>query len=92
MYVQRNIEARSRKHYCCGKDVNVKYFSVCVCGGGGWCTYPGSCLCLCSFTYIARNAHTPYFLQPLSPLNFSTLSHTRHDYWKKNLLKTKWLF
>ena len=30
MYVQHNIEARSRKHYCCGKEVNVKYFCVCV--------------------------------------------------------------
>ena len=29
MYVQRNIEARSRNHCCCGKAVSIPY-SVCV--------------------------------------------------------------
>jgi len=36
MYIQRNIEALSRKHFCCGKVVSFKHFEcmfvyVCVC-------------------------------------------------------------
>ena len=33
MYVQRNNEARSGNHCCCGKAVSITYFCVCV---GGW--------------------------------------------------------
>jgi hypothetical protein len=34
MYIQRNIEALSRNHFCCGKAVSVKHSDcmfVCVC-------------------------------------------------------------
>jgi hypothetical protein len=30
MYVQRNIEARSRNHCCSGKDISIKRYECCV--------------------------------------------------------------
>jgi hypothetical protein len=35
MYVKRSIEARSRNHFYHRKPINITYFSVCVCVGGG---------------------------------------------------------
>jgi hypothetical protein len=62
MCVQRNIEARSRNHYCRGKAVSITYLCLCVCGGGG---VPGRvgvymCVRVCSIAYPARNAYAPY--------------------------------
>jgi hypothetical protein len=31
IYVQRNIEARSRNHICCGNAISIIYWSVCAC-------------------------------------------------------------
>jgi len=41
--------------------------------------------CICSLTYPARNAHSPYcHLWPAPLCNiFSTLSHKRHDFFFK---------
>jgi hypothetical protein len=44
MYVKRNVEARSRNHYCLGKAIRI--------------TYP-ECVFVALF-YPARNAHAPY--------------------------------
>jgi len=52
MYVECNIEVRSRNHCCCGKAISIKLLhvlSVCVC----------VCVCVC---YTVCKAHAPYYV------------------------------
>jgi hypothetical protein len=77
MYVWRHIKARSRNHFCRGKEVSIIYFCVCVCGAGA---REFDCVCVrvwmgvhgrgrvlqaCSLTNQARNAPPYYHLRPL---------------------------
>jgi cytochrome c oxidase assembly protein Cox11 len=76
MYVQRNIEARSRNHRCRGKAISITY-SECVC----------VCVCVCSLSYPAYKANVPYYIV-ICDLSgsyhiFPTLSHKRRDLRKK---------
>ena len=70
--VQRNTEARSRKHCCRKKVVRLTYFCVCVCMCtrecvcGSGCTGTGVCLRARSLTTLARNAPPYSHLRPLS--------------------------
>jgi hypothetical protein len=48
MYVHRNIEARSRNHFCRGKAISIKYYE---------CVRVYSRL-----SYPACNAHAPYYI------------------------------
>ena len=51
MYVQRNIEVRSRNHCCSGKEISVTHcVCVCVC----------VCVYVCSFSYPVCNAYASY--------------------------------
>jgi hypothetical protein len=67
MHVQRNTEARSRKHICLGQAINIKYFE---------CAY--SCL-----SYVAvkrmRRVLLPSVACPAVPY-LTTLSHNRHGF------------
>jgi hypothetical protein len=83
MFVWCNIKACSRDHCCCGKAVSATYFCVCGCRGAGLC------LRACSLAYPTCNAHAPYCLISVAATYFSTLSHKRHDFWKKKLLNMK---
>jgi hypothetical protein len=49
MYVQRNIQSRSRNHCCRAKAVSVTY-SECV------------CVCVFSFSHPPYKAHAPYYI------------------------------
>jgi len=50
-------------------------------------------VCICSLGYPGCNAHTPYCHVACPTLkHFSTLSHTLHDFRKKKLLNTKFVF
>ena len=70
MYVQHNIQARSRNHCCREKAVIVTYLCLCACTRA-WvgacvcvCKGVGVCLRVCSFTYPACNANSLCCLQP----------------------------
>jgi hypothetical protein len=67
---------RSRNHCCRGKAISITYSE-----------------CVCTLSYPPRKAHAPYYIVicGLAVPYFSTLSHTRHDFWKK-LLNTKCVF
>jgi hypothetical protein len=66
MYVQRNIKARSRNHFCCGKAISIIYWSVCACMRVRACMWVpglvGVCMRIraCSLASPARNACAPY--------------------------------
>ena len=70
LYVSCNIETRSCNRHCSGKTMSI--------------TQP-ECVCVCSLSYPACNAHAPYWhLWPATLYNiFSTLSHKRYDFRKK---------
>jgi hypothetical protein len=49
-------------------------------------------LCVCSLSYLARKAHEQRVLSSVASLfvlHFSTLSHKRHDFRKKNVTEHK---
>ena len=79
MCIQRNIEALSRNHFCCGKAVSVKHCEcVCVCVH----------VCVCgSLALVIGRAKRMHRLM-LSPVAFvaapyfPTFSHKRHDFRK----------
>jgi hypothetical protein len=50
---KRNIEARSRNHFCRGKTLGVKILCVCV--------------CVCSLSYPACKAHAPHYIVICGP-------------------------
>jgi hypothetical protein len=70
-----NTEERSCNHCCSGKAVRITY---------------SECVCVCSISYLACNAHAPYcHLWPVRPYNiFSTLFHEWHDF-RKNIIEHK---
>ena len=96
MYVQGNIEARSRNHSCSGKSINIKYkvvqiwpgLFVCkqvtVCPGHIWTTLYNECVFLPQF-FCMQNAR---FLRrillsslvPLDVLYFSTVAHKPRNF------------
>ena len=93
MHVQRNNEALSRNHCCCGKAINIRYLCVCVYAYAcvRACGYPGAWACAFAYVHIAlliqhatRMRHiVTSFVTPQSPLYFSTLLHKRCDFRKK---------
>jgi hypothetical protein len=69
--VQRNIEARSCNHCCCGKAVTVTY---------------SECVTVALVIQHAKRMHHVIFSSVASLVlqHFSTLSHKRHDFRKKS--------
>ena len=88
MYVQRNIEARSRNHCCHGKAIS-RLLLIGLCARA--CGQPGAWACACAYVHVAlliqyatRMRHiVTSFVVPLAPPYFSTLSDKWHDFQKE---------
>jgi hypothetical protein len=65
MYVQGNIEARSRNHSCNGKTINIKY---------------NECVFLPQFFCMQNARFLLSFLAPLDVLYFSTVAHKQRNF------------
>jgi hypothetical protein len=72
LYVCCNAEARSCKHCCSGKAINITYF-VCVC----------VCVCVNLFSSMQCASAIWSFTACSTVTYFSTLSHKRLDFRKK---------
>jgi hypothetical protein len=71
-----NVTLRRVRNHCCRtKRINITYLCVCVCARAS--VHVAMCLIVTSL------------LVPLAPPYFSTLSHNRHDFRKKNVLNIK---
>jgi hypothetical protein len=79
MYLYRNIEAHSRKHFCHGKVISVSH-SQCV--SAAFDIQHARCICHIILSSEAR----------LVLLQFSILSHKWHNFRKKKLWKIKYVF
>ena len=76
MYVKRNTEVRSRNNCCCGKPINLTYFSPCASVRVRVCESPGAC----SVRYQACYVYAPYCDVICSPsgstIFFDIISYT----------------
>jgi hypothetical protein len=96
MYVQCNIEMRSRNHFCCGNIISITYWSVCACLRVLACVHVVTGARACVNVHVAlliqhatRSRHVmESFVAPRSPLYFSTLSHKYCDF-RKNVTEYK---
>jgi hypothetical protein len=76
MYVQRNIEARSRNHCCCGKAISITY---------------SECVFILALVIQHAKRMRRIILSSVAFLAlsyFSTLYHKRHDF-RKNVIEHK---
>jgi len=80
MYVQRNVEVRSRNHSCHGKAISITY---------------SECVCVCVSTPLviqhAKRLHRILLSSEVCPAlpHCSTLSHFCYDFRRNIFLKTK---
>jgi hypothetical protein len=72
MYLQRDTEARSWNHYCCGKAISITY-SACVC----------VCVALVTKHTMRMRRTVLSSVDFLAMPYFSTLSHKRYDFREK---------
>jgi hypothetical protein len=79
MYVQRNIQARSRNHFRCGKAKSIKYYE---------------CVSVFLHSYPVRKVHAPYYIVIYACLSLPYFLHCliNGTIFRKKLLNIKCAF
>ena len=62
MYVQRNVDAPSRNHCCCGKAISITYFCVYV------CVSVFSRTCVGTWKRVSTRSHVALIFHNLTPI------------------------
>jgi hypothetical protein len=81
-YLSRNIEARSRNHFCHGKAISITYFCVCVC----------VCVCVALVIQHVKRMHRiilSFVATPARPLHISLHYLTKDRIFGKKVMEHK---
>ena len=93
-----NVTLRRFRESLLSRNSNTYHIFVCACVRACFCPSAWACTSACVRVVLLIQHVTGLrqivtsFVVPLASPNFSTLSHKRHDIWKKNLSSIKYVF